>query len=112
MFDTKSHRADGNWDALVREIAEHSAATTMPEFSAAAEQMSTAELRGYVRAHAWPQICAELQHFEVNKQLPKSIVNALAARALEQTVHLVMSAYISMPVTAIPAPHIGRRAAA
>src|SRR5947208_13118048 len=99
-------------DAVVRQIAERSAAATLSRLSGAAERMSIAELRGYVRAHAWPLICAEVQRATINEPLPDDQFNHLLARALEQTVHMVTSAYTLTPISAVPTPHIGLRAAA
>jgi len=98
-------------NAIVREIAEHCSTAILSQLSTAAEEMSVAQLRGYVRAHAWPQVWAEAQRAETSGQLVKSNANDLAARVLEQTVHLVTRVYLSSPVVAMPAPHIGRRAA-
>jgi hypothetical protein len=98
-------------DAIVREIAERCSTAILSQLSTAAEEMSVAQLRGYVRAHAWPQVWAEAQRAEASGQLTKSDANDLAARVLEQTVHLVTRMYLGPPVVAMPAPHIGRRAA-
>jgi hypothetical protein len=64
-----------------------------------------------VREHAWPQVWAEAQRAAASGNLTKSNANDLAARVLEQTVHQVTRVYLSSPIVAMPAPHIGRRAA-
>lgn len=98
-------------DAVLRKIAERCSAAILSQLSTAADEMSVAQLRGYVRAHASPQVWAEVQRAEASGQLTKSDASDLAARVLEQTVHLVMRAYRAAPVVVMPAPHIGRRAA-
>lgn len=112
MLKFNKKRISGHSDALSREIAERSATETLCHLSTAAEGMSSAELRGYVRAHSWPLICADLQYVAANDRLAESERTDLAARALEQTVHLVTRAYLATPVIAMPMPHITVRAAA
>jgi hypothetical protein len=112
MLGFKRNNSGADFDGLVREMAERCASATLSQLGSAAIRMNAAQLRGYARAHAWPQIWAEAQEVESKNQLTTSQANELAARALEQTVHLVTLAYLSTPVVAMPAPHIGRRAAA
>ena len=54
---------------------------------------------------------AEAQSAAEVGRVAKSQANDLAASVLEQTVHLVTRVYLSTPIVAMPAPHIGRRAA-
>jgi hypothetical protein len=112
MLGVKKDNTSADSDAIVREIAERCAARTFSELTGIAEQMSVAQLRGYVRAHAWPQVLAEAKGIEASGALTRSQANALPAGALEQTVQLVISAYQTPPTIAMPAPHIARRAAA
>jgi hypothetical protein len=111
MLGFGSNNSGADCDAIVREIAERCASATLSQLSIAAERMSVAQLRGYVRAHAWPQVWDEAQSAEASGGVAKSLARDLAARVLEQTVHLVTRAYLTPPVIAMPAPHIGRRAA-
>jgi len=111
MLGFTYNNSGADCDAIVREIAERCASATLSQLSTTAEEMGIAQLRGCVRAHAWPQVWDEAQIAEVNGRVPKSLARDLAARALEQTVHLVTRAYLTAPVIAMPAPHIGRRAA-
>jgi hypothetical protein len=111
MLGFKRNNSGADFDGLVREIAERCASASLSQLSTAAEQMSVAQLRGYVRAHAWPRVWAEVHGAEEDGRLATSQANDLAARVLEQTVHLVTRAYLSAPVVSVPAPHIGRRAA-
>jgi hypothetical protein len=112
MLRFKKDNTGTDSDAIVREIAERCASATFSELSGTAEGMSVAQLRGYVRAHAWPQVLAEAQGVETSGRVTRYQANDLAARALERTVHLVIGAYLTAPITAMPAPHIGHRAAA
>ena len=111
MLGFKKNNTGTDRDRIVREIAERCAAATLSQLSTAAEQTSVAQLRGYVRAHAWPQVWAEVQAAVVNGRLNKPQASDLAGRTLEQTVHLVAGVCLTAPVIAMPAPHIGRRAA-
>jgi hypothetical protein len=98
-------------DALTREIAERCANAVLAQLSGEALQMSAAQLRGYVRARAWSHVSAELQDAAATGRVRRSQAIELAARALEQTVHIVVAANTAAPVIAMPMPHIGRRAA-
>ena len=111
MFAFKKNNTGAGCDPIAREIAERCASVTLSKLTPAAEQMSLSQLRGYIRAHAWPQVCQEAETAAASYRLTKSVTNELAGTALEQTVHLAMAAYQSAPVVAMPAPHIGRRAA-
>jgi hypothetical protein len=112
MLGFKKSYSGAEYDAIVHEIADHSAVATLSQLSTIAERISVAQLRGYVRAHAWPLVWAEVQDVATGGQLTKNQVNELAGRALEQTVHSVARAYLAAPVIAMPTPHIARRAAA
>ncbi len=111
MSAFKKNFSGDSWDAFIREISERCASATISQMSTAAEQMSIPQLRGYVRAHAWPQVWSETQSAVAQEQIAAAEANAHAARVLEQTVHLVTCEYNSAPVIAMPAPHISRRAA-
>jgi hypothetical protein len=111
MLGFKRNNSGADGDAHSRQIAERCASATLSQLSPAAEQMSVAQLRGYVRAHAWEQVWAETQDAKARGRLTKSQANEVAVRALELTVHLVTQACLSTPIIAMPAPHIGRRAA-
>jgi hypothetical protein len=106
----KNYSGD-EYDAIVHEIAERSAVATLSQLTTIAEQMNVAQLRGYVRAHAWPLVWTEIRGVAAGR-LTKIQMNDLAGRALEQTVHAVTRAYLSAPVVAMPMPHIGHRTAA
>jgi hypothetical protein len=111
MLGFRNNNTGADSDAIVREIAERCASATLSQLSTAAERMSVAQLRGYVRAHAWPQVWDEVQSAEVHGRVAKSLARDLAATVLEQTVHLVTRAYLTAPIVSMPAPHIGRWAA-
>lgn len=98
-------------EIFIREVAERCASATIAELSSAVGQMSAPQLCGYVRAMAWPHVLVETQAAVSRGQLAASEVNVRAAKVLERTVRLVASEYHSVPVIAMPAPHIGRRAA-
>lgn len=112
MLGLKKDKTSADSDAVVREIAARCAGRTLSELTGTVEQMSVSQLRGYVRAHAWPQVLAEVHDLEAIGALTRSQANDLAARALEQTVQLVIGAFQTPPTIAMPAPHIARRAAA
>src|SRR2546429_8510770 len=105
MLNFSKRLQDSDRDAIVRQVAERSAAATLSQLGPEAQRMSVPELRGYVRAHAWPYVCAEAEQFGTNGGLAHAQHKELLARALEHTVHLVTQAYTSSPVIAMPMPH-------
>ena len=111
MLGFKKENTGSDFDAIVRETAKRCSTAILSQLNTAAEEMSVAQLRGYVRAHAWPQVWAEAQRARASGRMTKLNANDLAARVHEQTVHLVTRVYLSAQVVAMPAPHIGRRAA-
>ncbi len=98
-------------EAFVKEVADLCATTTISQLSVAAEQMSFPQLRGYVRAHAWPIVWSATQSAVAHGLVAAAGANVHAAKVLEQTVYVVMCKYNAVPVIATPSPHIGRRAA-
>jgi hypothetical protein len=111
MLGPKRNNSGTDFGSVAREIADRCASATLSQLSADAQRMNIAQLRGYVRAHAWPQVWAEMQGAKDGRRIVKSQVNDAAARVLEQTVHLVTRLYLSAPTVAMPMPHCGRRAA-
>ena len=67
MLGFKRNNSGTECDAIVREIAERCASATLSQLSTDAERMSVAQLRGYVRAHAWPQVWEETQGAEASR---------------------------------------------
>jgi hypothetical protein len=106
MFNYRKHRA-----TLPREIAERSADNTLLHLGSAAENMSPAELRGYVRAFALPCVREEALHL-VSREWPRKAFDELVAAALEQTTHIVITRLKTFTVAPVPAPHIRLRLAA
>lgn len=98
-------------DSVIREMAERCANAVLAQLSSEARQMNAAQLRGYVRARAWPHVSAEIQDAAATGQVRQSQINEFAARVLEQAVHIATAVNTAAPVIAIPMPHIGRRAA-
>jgi hypothetical protein len=98
-------------DAVSREIAERCANAILAQLSHEAQMMNAAQLRGYVRARAWSQVWAKVKDAAAAGRVRRSDVNDLAARVLEQTVHITVAANSAAPVVAMPTPHIARRAA-
>jgi hypothetical protein len=111
MLGFRKNIADGSYDSLVREIAERCANGVLAQLSNEARQMNAAQLRGYVRARAWPRVSAEVQDAAAMGRVHPSEINEFAARVLEQAAHLASAANAMSPVIAMPMPHIGRRAA-
>jgi hypothetical protein len=111
MLSYKKSLTDVDRDSIVRDLAEQCATATLSELSSATPEMNIPQLRGYVRAHAWPRVWEETQSATTRLHLPTHQANDLAGRVLERTVQLVTASYLAAPIVAMPAPHIGRRAA-
>jgi hypothetical protein len=100
LFETNmNHREDDK----AHEIADRTASAILQRLDETVERMSSAELKGYVRALARPIVCAEAQQLAECKDWIERVV--------EQTVHRVMRVCKTLPMVAIPAPHVARRAA-
>jgi hypothetical protein len=111
MLGFKKDNTGSESDAVVREIAERCAKANLAQLSREAQAMNAAQLRGYVRARAWSKVWSEVQDAAAAGRIRKSDANDLAARVLEQTVHIIIAVNSAAPVIAMPMPHIGRRAA-
>lgn len=111
MFNAQKNFAGASGDALVREIADRCTSATMARLGDAARQMNSAQLRGYIRAHAWSLVWAEVHDAIVSRQVQQTQSQEIASRALEQVVYNLTAAFMGAPTIAMPAPHIARRAA-
>ena len=110
MFNFHSSTTNQKCDALIREVAERTAAEILSQLGATLAGLSESELRGYVRARAWPLVCDDLQRI-VTRKTALGSQQDLAGQVLEQTVHIVTRACTDSPIASVPMPHIGRRAA-
>jgi hypothetical protein len=99
-------------DFLAAQIAERSAAELAGQLSADITTMSTAELRGYLRARAICCVRARVAHAIATHQFAATQTDALVAAALERTASLLARDLKLPPVIALPAPHVSMRAAA
>jgi hypothetical protein len=95
----------------VREVARHAASITLQQLNADTANMSTSELRGYVRARSQRVVRV---HFAkptggTHNAAPD---DKLLADVVEHTVHLVMRELVTQPAISIPAPHVQSRRAA
>jgi hypothetical protein len=111
MFTNRKQRASIPRDSLVREIAERSVAPTLAQLRGNADNMSPAELRGYVQAHALAVVRDEATLL-VSRAWPTMAFAELVAAALEQTTHLVVLRLKSPPVVTVPTSHVRLRRAA
>jgi hypothetical protein len=97
---------------LVREIAERVATQLRSQVVPHAGRMSTAELRGYVRAGGRALIRQEFQAAEFRGLSSTDKRQAEETQVLEQVVHDVVRSLIAVPISSIPLPHILVRHAA
>jgi hypothetical protein len=112
MFNHHARRAITARDSLSREVAERSVAQTLLQLTAIADNMSRAELRGYVRSHAAPFVRAEANQL-VGYEWPRKDFNEFVAAALEHATHLVVEQWKhNSTVMPMPAPHVRLRIAA
>jgi hypothetical protein len=111
MFNRHAQRAIQARDSLAREVAERSVAPTLPELTAIADNMSSAELRGYVRAHARPFVRDEANQL-VGYEWPKRAFDELVSTALEQATHAIVQQLKLQPIAVVPVPHVRLRIAA
>jgi hypothetical protein len=97
--------------AFVADIAARCARAVAQQVTPNAMFMDVAELRGYLRARALPIVLACISQHAPDRARSEP-PPALVAAALERTIQLVVRDFRSLPIVAIPAPHVPRRAAA
>lgn len=111
MFNAKLTRHTKSHDQLAREIADRSLAAVLGNLGSQADTMCGAELRGYIRAHAFPCVYAEAAKLTGNVW-PQETFNQLVASALELATHSLQRRLKSHPVVVVPLPHVRLRIAA
>jgi hypothetical protein len=99
-------------DVLVRQITERVAAQIIADLNPTAERMSTAELRGYVRARSRSLVRQEFQAAEHGEPVSTNERQEQEIRVLERIVHEVVRSLAVGPISTIPLPHVSRRKAA
>jgi hypothetical protein len=109
LFKTTDEAAH---DVVVRQITERVAAQIIADLSPAAERMSTAELRGYVRARSRSLVGQEFQSAELGDALSTNERQEQETRVLERIVHEVVRSLAAGPISTIPLPHVSVRKAA
>ncbi|MEX0612227.1 MAG: hypothetical protein WD738_13540 [Pirellulales bacterium] len=112
IFSSFEHAKTCRRDALAHDIATRSMATVMRRLHADTATMTSAELRGYIRARALNAVQTEARKLIAARQVQLPHADELIAAALEQTVHIVVQNLLSPPVIAMPAPHLSIRSAA
>ena len=111
MFNDRKQQLTAQRDLLAREVAERSVANTLQQIGDMTVNMSPAELRGYVRAYAFPFVHEEAAQL-VSLEWPRKAFAGLVAAALDQATHLIAMHLKSHPVSAVPVPHVRLRIAA
>ena len=111
MFNDRKQQLNAQREMLAREVAERSVANTLQQIGDSAVNMSQAELRGYVRAHALPFVHDEAAQL-VSLEWPRNAFIELAALALDQATHLIATQLKSHPIASVPVPHVRLRIAA
>src|SRR5690242_20011724 len=99
-------------DLVVREIAERVAARVTTQFVSDVGRMSTAELRGYVRARSRALIRQEFQAADFRGRWSNQKRHENETQVLERVVHDVVRSLIAGPISSIPLPHISLRKSA
>ena len=92
MFNYRKHRA-----TLPRESRRTQRRCHTRTAGTAIDNMSHAELRGYVRAFALPCVCEEALQL-VSREWPRKAFNELVAAALEQATHMVIVRLKTSPI--------------
>jgi hypothetical protein len=99
-------------DEVVREVARRSTTEIRRRLSAAAANMSEAELRGYVRARAARPVRCEAERLATEQGWRTVLTDSLVASALERAVHQVVYQTRMQPVVATSAARATLRATA
>jgi hypothetical protein len=99
-------------DDVIREVARRSMTKIRRRLSAAADYMSEAELRGYVRARAARPVRDEAERLAREQGWQSVLTDALIESALERAMHQVVYQVRMQPVVATSAAHATLRAVA
>jgi hypothetical protein len=102
---------DESVDGLVRNVAKRCAAITRTRIHVDAGELSSDELRGYVRARAMGPTRLLIHELAGARRMSIDQENQLVARALDRTVHTVIRE-MSRPVVTAPPAWLPLRAAA
>jgi hypothetical protein len=97
---------------VVRRIAEGVAAEMISQLAPLAERMSTAEFRGYVRAHSRAFVRRKLQAAGSSELFPSGNREDNEAAVLDGVVHSVVRSFARGSISPIPLPHVSLRKAA
>lgn len=87
-------------DEVIREVMHRSASAVRRRMSAAADAMSDAELRGYVRARAARPVRCAAEELAAEQGWRGVLTESLIAAALERTVHSVVYQSRKQPLVA------------
>jgi hypothetical protein len=99
-------------DELIREVARRSMTEIHRRMSTAANTMSEAELRGYVRARAARPVRCEAERLATEQGWQTVLTDSIVASALERAVYQVVYQARMQPVVAPSAAHVTLRAVA
>lgn len=110
-FNSRMHRVSPLNESLAREVAERAVAAVLRQLDSSVAIMPPAELRGYLRAHALPQIQFEIGQL-VAGALPRCHASELTATALELATHTLLQQLKSNLTVSVPTPHVRLRTAA
>jgi|tagenome__1003787_1003787.scaffolds.fasta_scaffold20517060_2 hypothetical protein len=99
-------------DVLVRQITERLAVQMIVDLNQAAERMSPAELRGYVRARSRALVRQDFQAAGFGKPLSTNERQEQETRVVERIAHEVVRSLAAGPISTIPLPHVSMRKAA
>jgi hypothetical protein len=89
-------------EAIVRDLAERCVTTPCCQLGRDAENMSAAELRGYVRARAARPTRLLVRQLVAERRLPPQMASDIAARAAERIAHLIVRQQMMRPVAKTP----------
>lgn len=102
----------GDHDAAKRDVVDRVVAQVLSQIIDHANQMTTGELRGYVRARSFDLVRRNLNAHGPSAALSVNQRRSIESRLLERVVHEVLRALSVGPISTMPSPHVAVRNAA
>jgi hypothetical protein len=103
---------DDSRQELIQSIARSVCSETMTQLTPSASAMPLDELRGYVRTRAASIAREHVRQAIADRRLAPTLLSELTAAVIDRTVHLAVRSSVTMPIVAIPQPHVRIRKAA
>jgi hypothetical protein len=112
LYRTGGGASKQGTEALERELVQRCVANSRKQLPADAENMGSAELRGYFRARALPIVRLAAGQLAAERNLPESHFKFPTDGTLERVAHSIVQEITAARMASTTTAHMPRRAAA